>query len=155
MFSQDENAVEAALLHNDKKFPPMLPRKLRVVRAKAIKRNAKPNANTTRPPTHIRAKGAGGVYNPKMTSQEASNLGRAGKLFGRAAAAQLRKGDIKGNDGTSIRGPESFVFEGHRASSKQGKQGFKFKGAKNNKPKPGSRASKRTAAWKAGGGKKD
>ena len=32
----DENAVEAALLMNEKKFPPMLPRKLRVMRARKM-----------------------------------------------------------------------------------------------------------------------
>jgi nucleolar protein 12 len=30
----DENSVEAALLYNDKKFPPLLPRKLRITRAR-------------------------------------------------------------------------------------------------------------------------
>ncbi|KAL1302491.1 hypothetical protein AAFC00_002881 [Neodothiora populina] len=143
----DENAVEAALLLNEKKFPPMLPRKLRVTRAKAIKRNAKSNnANATRPPQHTqqpRSSRAGGVYNPKMSSQEQSNLGRAGKLLGRAAAAQLRNGD-----GSVIKAPEKFVFEGHRASSSQGKNGFKF----GKKGKPGSKSStKRAAAWKAKG----
>ncbi|KAJ9615728.1 Nucleolar protein 12 [Cladophialophora chaetospira] len=34
---QDENSVEAALLMNEKKFPPMLPRKLRVMRARKMK----------------------------------------------------------------------------------------------------------------------
>ncbi|OCT49283.1 Nucleolar protein 12 [Cladophialophora carrionii] len=34
---KDENSVEAALLMNDKKFPPMLPRKLRVMRARKTK----------------------------------------------------------------------------------------------------------------------
>ncbi|KIX98773.1 uncharacterized protein Z520_05234 [Fonsecaea multimorphosa CBS 102226] len=34
---KDENSVEAALLMNDKKFPPMLPRKLRVMRARKMK----------------------------------------------------------------------------------------------------------------------
>ncbi|KIW65654.1 hypothetical protein PV04_07894 [Phialophora macrospora] len=34
---KDENGVEAALLMNDKKFPPMLPRKLRVMRARKTK----------------------------------------------------------------------------------------------------------------------
>ncbi|KIW23186.1 uncharacterized protein PV07_11406 [Cladophialophora immunda] len=33
---KDENGVEAALLMNDKKFPPMLPRKLRVMRARKM-----------------------------------------------------------------------------------------------------------------------
>lgn len=143
---QDENAVEAALLLNEKRFPPMLPRKLRVVRAKAIKRNAKPSqANSA--PTQTRSARAGGVYNPKMTSQEQSNLGRAGKLFGRAAAAQLHRG---GPDAPAdaIKGPEKFIFEGHRASNKNGKTGLKF----GKKGKPGSKTSKssksRAAAWK-------
>lgn len=90
-----------------------------------------------------------------MTSEQQSKLGRAGKLFGRAAAAQLRSGDAKSADSSSIRGPESFIFEGHRASSKQGKQGFKFPGANKNKGKPTGRSSKRAAAWKSGGGKRD
>lgn len=34
---RSENTVEAALLMNDKKFPPMLPRKLRVMRARKMK----------------------------------------------------------------------------------------------------------------------
>ncbi|EGP91621.1 uncharacterized protein MYCGRDRAFT_30158, partial [Zymoseptoria tritici IPO323] len=81
----DENAVEAALLYNEKKFPPMLPRKLRVTRAKAIKRNAKPGSG--RPTTKSRATG----YQRKYTSEEASQMGRTSKLFGRAAAAQQAK----------------------------------------------------------------
>merc|ERR1711939_744889 len=36
---ESENSVEAALLMNDKKFPPMLPRKLRVMRAKKVKQS--------------------------------------------------------------------------------------------------------------------
>lgn len=36
----DENSVEAALLLNEKRFPPMLPRKLRVMRAKKMKQKA-------------------------------------------------------------------------------------------------------------------
>ncbi|KAL9033902.1 MAG: hypothetical protein Q9214_007291, partial [Letrouitia sp. 1 TL-2023] len=37
---QNENAVEKALLFDGKKFPPMLPRKLRVTRARNIEKNA-------------------------------------------------------------------------------------------------------------------
>lgn len=36
----NENSVEAALLLNEKRFPPMLPRKLRVMRAKKMKQKA-------------------------------------------------------------------------------------------------------------------
>lgn len=44
----DENAVEAALLMNGKKFPPMLPRTLRVVRARKVKLRNKDSDATTR-----------------------------------------------------------------------------------------------------------
>jgi len=128
----------------------MLPRKLRVSRAKAIKRNAKPGASVAHPPTHTRPAN-GAVYNPKMTSEQSSKLGRAGKLFGRAHAAQLRSGDVKSS--TAIRGPESFIFEGHRANSKGGKTGLKL-GGKKKTGKPGGRSAKRGAAWKSGGGKR-
>lgn len=37
---KSENSVEAALVMNDKKFPPMLPRKLRVMRARKMKAKA-------------------------------------------------------------------------------------------------------------------
>ncbi|EME87164.1 uncharacterized protein MYCFIDRAFT_22137, partial [Pseudocercospora fijiensis CIRAD86] len=83
---EDENAVEQALLLNEKKFPPMLPRKLRVSRAKAPKKNAKPGTGrpTARPST-------GTGYQRKLTGAEASQMGRTGKLLGRAAAAKVRK----------------------------------------------------------------
>lgn len=72
--------------------------------------------------------------------------------MGRAAAAQLRTGDASG---PSIRAPESFIFEGHRASSKQGKTGLKLGGGGKKKGgKPGTRSSKRGTAWKASGGRK-
>jgi nucleolar protein 12 len=152
----DENAVEAALLYNEKKFPPMLPRKLRVSRAKAIKRNAKPGSG--RPTTKPRATG----YQRKYTSEEASKMGRTSKLFGRAAAAQQAKatprpkGTAANNtplgDGTKkpatlgadIRKPESFIFEGHRASAKGGKSGLKLGGKKK-----GTKVTGRSASFKA------
>ncbi|KEQ64289.1 RNA-binding domain-containing protein, partial [Aureobasidium melanogenum CBS 110374] len=84
----EENAVEAALLLNEKKFPPMLPRKLRVTRAKTIKRNVKPGSNAVKAPGATNK----GIYNPKADPVMQSNMGRAGKLLGRAAAAQVQKG---------------------------------------------------------------
>ncbi|KAJ4525832.1 Nucleolar protein 12 [Exophiala dermatitidis] len=39
---ESENSVEGALLMNDKKFPPMLPRKLRVMRARRMPSKSKP-----------------------------------------------------------------------------------------------------------------
>lgn len=143
---QDENGVEAALQYNEKRFPPMLPRKLRVSRARGIKRNAKPESTKARMPSHTKI---GTGYNPKLTSQQQTQLGRIGKTMGRAAAAQIRTTGAP----PGVRGPESFVFEGHRASSKSGKSGLKL-GGKGKKGKPTTRSSKRGTAWKATGGKK-
>jgi nucleolar protein 12 len=148
---EDENAVEAALLFNEKKFPPMLPRKLRVSRAKAQKRKVKPGSDrpTSRPKTN--------GYQRKVTSEEASKLGRAGKLLGRAAASRIRRPEKTGSNaialpsraslGEGIRRPESFVFEGHRASSKQGKSGLKLGGKTSASKKV--KVTKRSAAFKA------
>jgi nucleolar protein 12 len=152
---QDENGVEAALQFNDQRYPPFLPRKLRVVRAKAFKRNAKPTASSGKPNSN-------GVYAPKISAEEKSMQGRAGKLLGRAGAAQVRKGQTTLSGGkkqdfpSGFKKPESFVFEGHRASIKQGHSGLKLgKSMKKKGGKPTTRSSKRGTAWKAGGGKKD
>lgn len=162
---EDENAVEAALLLNEKKFPPMLPRKLRVTRAKAQKKNAKPGSGrpSSRPQTN------NGGYQRKVTGAEMSQMGRVGKLFGRAAAAHVRKGDrapaSTGANGErvgtrgagavmGIRKPEDFIFEGHRASIKSGKSGLKLGKPGKKGGKPANRSSKRGAAFKAGGKKK-
>ncbi|KAK5127129.1 hypothetical protein LTR85_008489 [Meristemomyces frigidus] len=167
----DENGVEAALLYNEKKFPPMLPRKLRVTRARAQKKNAKPGSG--RPTSRPHAATTG--YQRKISGAEASQMGRAGKLYGRAAASKMKKprrsesstGPQKsgpnaaplGNAslGNGIKAPEAFVFEGHRASSKSGKSGLKLggkKGGGGGKGKPTNRSAKRGATFKAGGSKK-
>lgn len=146
---EDENAVEAALLYNDKKFPPMLPRKLRISRAKAQKRNAKPGSD--RPGT---SKPNATGYQRKLTGEEASNLGRTSKLLGRAAAAKARKPEKRNKTarepkpsslGEGIKKPESFIFEGHRATEKQGKSGLKL-GGRHTKNK--TRVTKRSASFK-------
>jgi len=170
----DENSVEAALLDDEKKFPPMLPRKLRVQRAKAMKRNARPGsgrpgANKEREATS----GGKSGYKRKITAEEASQMGRTGKLYGKAAAASLHsKPQRRPSNGSAprrpgsggeggIKAPESFVFEGHRATAKQGKTGLKFgkKGSgggssAKKQGKPTNRSAKRGAAFKAGGSKK-
>lgn len=148
---QEENAVEAALLLNEKKFPPMLPRKLRVTRAKTIKRNVKPGSNAVKAPGWSTNKG---IYNPKADPVMQSNMGRAGKLLGRAAAAQVQKGKPIGGTPQGFKTPESFIFEGHRAKAGGGKAGLKLGGSGKKKGKPRTRSSNRAAAWKAGGGKK-
>lgn len=147
---QEENAVEAALLLNEKKFPPMLPRKLRVTRAKTIKRNVKPGSNAVKAPGATNK----GIYNPKADPVMQSNMGRAGKLLGRAAAAQVQKGKPIGGTPQGFKTPESFIFEGHRAKAGSGKSGLKLGGSGKKKGKPRTRSSNRAAAWKAGGGKK-
>ena len=125
----DENGVEAALLYNDKKFPPLLPRKLRVSRAKRTKRKSLTmNGNSSRSSRFSQV----GVrsQNPKNTR---SGIGHAKKL----------------NDG--MKESESFVFEGHRASRPSGRKETK---KDKRKGKPTSRSSRRGAAFKAGGRKK-
>ncbi|KAI6870184.1 RNA-binding domain-containing protein [Hortaea werneckii] len=170
---EDENAVEAALLLNEKKFPPMLPRKLRVSRAKAQKRNAKPGSG--RPGSNKTPEKGGLGYKRKISGEEASQMGRAGKLYGRAAAAKMKKpgkgssserrpSENRGGEGKKlgegILAPESFVFEGHRASSKAGKPLMKFGSAAKKKgpaaagAKPSNRSAKRGAAFKSQGKKK-
>jgi nucleolar protein 12 len=156
---EDENAVEAALLLNEKKFPPMLPRKLRVTRAKAPKKNAKPGSG--RPSARPTAAAAATGYRRKVTGAEASQLGRSAKLLGRAAAAKMRQpGDRTSRPAGGARAatalregiqkPEDFikkpgfVFEGHRASAKQGKSGLKLGGKKNK-----SKVTKRSSTFKA------
>lgn len=154
--TQDPNAVERALLYNGKAFPPLLPRPLRVTRAKNIAKTAsygaKPSSN---PPNSFRNRNEG-IYTPKPSSQAQSLSGRAGNLLGRAGAAMLKRppitaearGDGKGS--RVMKTPESFVFEGYRA--KGGHKPALGKANKGGKPK--TRSSKRGTAFKASGGKK-
>ncbi|KAB8356602.1 hypothetical protein FH972_024184 [Carpinus fangiana] len=155
----DQNGVEAALLFNEKKYPPLLPRKLRVSRAKK---------NTGPKPEGKVAGSKGPLKNGVRTSQKGGKLdpeqqslkGRAAKLFGRAGAASVKSSATQsnatplGNKG-SFKSPESFVFEGHRASSSQGNKGLKLgKGSGKKKDgRPRSRSAKRGAEWKKKGGK--
>ncbi len=104
-----------------------------------------------------------GRYVPKPTAESQTLAGRAGKLLGRFGAAQLagkpprggkdnqkrreRKerfmsrgaggggGDAAaGGEKGGIKGPEQFVFEGRRASARDGKpKDLKFKGGKKTK----------------------
>jgi nucleolar protein 12 len=166
----DENSVEKALLDNEKKFPPMLPRKLRVSRAKAQKRNARPGSG--RPGSNTKAAAPSG-YQRKITQEEAAQLGRQSKMVGKAGAAAMLKDQQKAaNKGpreeksahnlAGFKRPEAFVFEGHRATQKQGNAGLKLggKGGGKNKKgpqkqgKPTDRSARRGAAFKAGGSRK-
>lgn len=133
---EDEIAVEAALQFNDQKYPPLLPRKLRVTRARAQKKK-KERKPAGPPPSKIDDAKPKGAYNAKVSAEEKSQRGRAGAMLSKAA---------------KFKTAESFVFEGHRASSKQGKSGLKL-GGKTSKKGPNGRKS-RSSAWKASGGKK-
>ncbi|KAK4193521.1 putative nucleolar protein 12 [Podospora australis] len=197
----DGNDVESAVLLNGKKFPPMLPRELRVTRCKAPHKTARAmEAKEARnaPPAKER-KGkfqkrgdknqGGGSYVPKVTAEAQTLAGRASKLLGKSGALQLagagkkrEKGEHRSKDRqqpqeaaenkSGIKPMESFVFEGRRASEKDGKpKDLKFKGARSAKDKrgykkqssnskgpggggPAGRGAARAAKWRAGGGSK-
>src|SRR5690349_19702755 len=122
----------------------MLPRVLRVTRAKALKKTANAQKRVFAPRPSV--KGANNpnnvvIYNPKMSSQQQSLQGRASKLLGRAGAAHYRKrddagrNDVKVGGAEGIKGPEAFIFEGYRASAKSGKPKDLKLGGKNTKGK--------------------
>lgn len=119
----------------------MLPRLLRVVRAKSVhNQNTKHNLQNHQPhakkKTHLPSNSAGTAandanYTPKLSSEVASLLGRANKLLGRDGAAQLRnlenrnpalsnnkngKKKEQKSKGGGVK-ESGVVFEGHRASS--------------------------------------
>ena len=121
----DQNGVEAALLLNDKKFPPLLPRKLRVQRAK--KSRDKPS---------------------KATKENSSSGFKSGPL---RKAVGSRVGGARNDRRASDSTPNKMVFEGHRASKSSSKDN---KQKKRRPTKTPNRSAKRGAAFKASGGKK-
>ncbi|PYI06219.1 hypothetical protein BO78DRAFT_369375 [Aspergillus sclerotiicarbonarius CBS 121057] len=125
----DQNCVEEALLLEGKHYPPMLPRKLRVSRAKKI----------------LKKRGDNGSQGKTLGEADKTLQGRAGRLFGRAGAAKL-----KAAANTSI-SQNSLVFEGHRATEGASRIRVKTK-SRGSKGKPNNRSSKRAAAYKAAGG---
>ncbi|KAI4177952.1 MAG: hypothetical protein LQ343_000036 [Gyalolechia ehrenbergii] len=156
---KDEIAVEKALLYNDKKFPPLLPRILRVTRAKKMTKTSTRKSQHNSKVRETRSTVSEARYIPKTDASARSLSGRAGKLFGRAGAAQVKgqaslgdKQSPKGPGGVA-QGPEQVVFEGYRASSKQGR-GAKLGGSGKKQGKPRTRSSRRGAAFKAKGGRK-
>ncbi|TGJ87637.1 hypothetical protein E0Z10_g1104 [Xylaria hypoxylon] len=162
----DENDVEAALLLNEKKFPPMLPRALRVSRAKDPRKTALAMERSTKaPPKRADTKRKSTKYTPKITPEQQSQAGRAGRLFGRSAAAKQHRelkddrrkprvrADRPQESGDGIKPPEQFIFEGRRASSRDGKpRDLKFgktKGKKGAvKAKAKGRGARRAAEWR-------
>lgn len=88
----DANAVEKALLLNEKKFPPMLPRILRVSRAKNFTKTKLTYDDRSKRQAKIPRAMKGPPSEAGKPSQEINSLlGRANKLLGRAGAAQIRK----------------------------------------------------------------
>ena len=111
-----------------------------------------------------------GRYVPKPTAESQTLAGRAGKLLGRFGAAQLagkpprggkdnqkrrerkerfmnRVAGAGGGDAEKggIKGPEQFVFEGRRASARDGKpKDLKFKGSKSKTKDPRHKKRKST-----------
>ena len=144
----DVNAVEKALSYNRKKFPPMLPRILRVTRAKNVTKVASQKSKG-RPKTS-RPGPMSSSSNPSMVQNVG---GRAGKLLGKAGAAHIRA--VEGRSGqiskdiNSTTNPKMPVFEGYRARQQQGKGTLR-----KSHGKPQTRSSKRGAEFKAKGGKK-
>lgn len=128
----DQNCVEEALLLEGKQYPPMLPRKLRVSRAKKIMK---------------KRDSSGSNRGKALAGADKTLQGRAGKLFGRAGASK-----VKAAGRTSI-SQNSLVFEGQRAT--EGASRIRVKGkSRGSKAKRNSRSSKRAAAYKAAGGRK-
>ena len=130
----DENGVEAALQLNEKKFPPMLPRVLRVTRCKAEKKKSLPRG----PAPSSERGGKNGAYRKKFSAEEKSQLGRTKAMLSKGGVAKAR---------------QQVTFEGHRATEGQGKSGLKFKGANKNKQKGVNGRKSRSSAWKSGGKK--
>jgi nucleolar protein 12 len=224
---QDANDVESAILLNGKKFPPMLPRELRVSRCKAPHKTARAmeaRKERTGTPTDRKDKkkdkaaGDGGKnaskntvddagkYVPKLTAEAQTLAGRASKLLGRFGAEKLVGNAARGKPGrkerqarremkkphdedgerdkdgsttmttataAAIKAPEDFVFEGRRASARDGRpKDLKFKPRTKDKvhkktktkakvkAKTAGRGAVRAAKWRAtqkgagGGGSK-
>jgi nucleolar protein 12 len=166
----DGNDVESALLMDGKKYPPLLPRALRVSRAKdprktalAMERTTKARSDAFKP---AEGKPKSTKYAPKITPEQQSLAGRAGKLFGRSAATKKqrelmnghRKHNSKGDrpqesSDDHIKPPEQFIFEGRRASARDGKpKDLKFGKSKGKKgpvkAKTKGRSARRAAEWR-------
>ncbi|KAJ5817916.1 Nucleotide-binding alpha-beta plait [Penicillium robsamsonii] len=129
----DGNGVEESLPLNGKNFPPMLPRKLRVTRARKIAKKREPSGPEAK--------------KSRVDEAQKTMQGRANRLLGRAGAAK-----VKADANSTIAG-NSFVFEGHRATEGSSSIRMKQK-SRGSKAKRESRSSKRAAAYKAAGGRR-
>ncbi|KAL4951615.1 hypothetical protein BDW69DRAFT_169601 [Aspergillus filifer] len=128
----DQNCVEEALLLNDKRYPPMLPRKLRVVRAKKVAKKPQDGQGASK----------------SLADADRTLHGRAGKLLGRSSEARLKAGDKRSISQNSL------VFEGNRATSDGSSRIRVRTKSRGSKAKKDSRSKKRAAAYKEAGGKR-
>ncbi|KAM0514872.1 hypothetical protein ACHAPE_006548 [Trichoderma viride] len=155
----DANDVEAALLLDKKKFPPMLPRILRVTRAKDPRKTALATERARSKADNADGASRSTKYKPKATPEEQAAAGRTRKLLGRSAATKQRFGGKKRSfssaakdvgAGGEFKTPERIIFEGRRASQKDGLPKDLKLGKKNKKGKsarPQHRGARRAAAW--------
>ncbi|KAG5982586.1 hypothetical protein E4U55_001692 [Claviceps digitariae] len=154
----DTNDVEAALLLDGKKFPPLLPRVLRVTRAKDPRKTALAQERSRSKAQAADRQAHSTKYTPKQTPEQQAAAGRANKLLGRAGGFQHRRNATQGANASSSsssfipnRDPsQKLVFEGNRASINDGRpRDLKFrKGKGRSKPKPKNRSARRAADWK-------
>lgn len=142
---QDGNDVESALLLDGKKFPPMLPRALRVTRAKDPRKTASVQERTKAKAMASSEAARKTKYEHKSTAEEQAAAGRAAKLLGRAGAAHQKTKAPRGVQ----KSPEQVVFEGRRASAKDGRPKDLKLGRKSGKSgRPKNRGARRAAGWK-------
>jgi nucleolar protein 12 len=116
---EDPNAVEAALLYDGKNFAPLLPRKIRVTRAKRITNSSKPQTT--------------------LSDQ---------KHKGARPADRFKPSRFASRDQRAPQ-PKVVVFEGHRASASAPVELRKPRIRKGGKPKPTTRSARRGSDWKA------
>lgn len=156
---QDPNHVEGALLLDGKKFTPMLPRALRVSRAK----NPRSTAQALQKRGIRPSRAPDGTTKGKIGPQERSGARRETKLLGVAGGARQGARDARGppnahhaNKGP-MKTPEHIIFEGKRAAAGDSdglNKRHKAKKSVTGKRLKGKRAD-RAKEWKKGGPKKE
>lgn len=121
----DENAVEEALLLNEKRFPPMLPRKLRIMRAKKKKQKA--------PSTGLGAKGLA-----KAVFGSGQKRKRQGQSQGASANGFVFEGHRASSNNTTTKGrpPRSKKRQSKRPDTRSSRRGAAFKAAGGKKARP-------------------
>ncbi|KAK5197082.1 Nucleolar protein 12 [Exophiala xenobiotica] len=115
---ESENSVEAALLMNDKKFPPMLPRKLRVMRAKKVKQSGPPKG---RPADKGQTRKRSGAFGNRKNALE-NGLKKAAFVFeghrassaNKFALSKKKKNKKRPDNRSSRRGAEFKATGGKR-----------------------------------------